>query len=85
MSEHRDEHTTWLDDSKNVDKIWWALCAICALLFAADFFLHRHAHFDWESWPGFYAVVGFVAFYGIVLAGKQLRKLLMRKEDYYDR
>ncbi len=44
-----------------------------------------HGHFSWENWPGFFAIFGFVTFAGAVLAGKQLRKILMRKEDYYDR
>jgi len=80
-----DDRQRWLDEPKNVDKVWWGLCAVCALLVAIDLFLHRHAHFAWEAWPGFYAAVGFVAFYAIVIAGKHLRKLLMRDEDYYDR
>jgi predicted tellurium resistance membrane protein TerC len=75
----------WLDEPRNVDKLWWGLCAVCGLLVGIDLFVHRHAHFDWEAWPGFYAAVGFVAFYAIVIAGKHLRKVLMRDEDYYDR
>ncbi len=80
-----DERKYWLDDDKNVDKVWWGLCAVCALLVAIDLFLHRHAHFTWEEWPGFYAAIGFASFYAIVIAGKNLRKILMRDEDYYDR
>ncbi len=74
----------WLDDPKHVDKVFWILAGVCALLFVADFFLHRHAHFSWEGWYGFYGVVGFVAFWCIVIAGKHLRKVVMRDEDYYD-
>lgn len=80
-----DERKYWLDERKNVDKVWWGLCAVCALLVVIDLFLHRHAHWDWEAIPGFYAGFGFVAFYAIVLAGKHLRKVLIRDEDYYDR
>lgn len=79
------EHRYWLDDSKNVDKVFWGLVGVCAALWAVDFFLHRHVHYGWEAWAGFYGVLGFVAFWCLVIAGKYLRKLLMRDEDYYDR
>ncbi len=83
-----DERRYWLDDPKNVDKVFWALAFACALTFLADVILvvlHlRHPHWPWEAWPGFYGVSGFVAFWCIVIAGKHLRKVLMRDEDYYD-
>lgn len=79
------EKKYWLDDHRNVDKIFYILCACCVLLFAADGFYHKHALMDWESWFGFYAVYGFVACVSLVLIAKELRKILMRKEDYYDR
>ncbi|WOI53968.1 hypothetical protein [Parvularcula sp. LCG005] len=37
-----------------------------------------------DHFPAFYALVGFVSFAFIVLAGQHLRKILMRSEDYYD-
>lgn len=43
-----------------------------------------HPHFAVEGWKVFFAVYGFVAFAFIVLAGQHLRKLVMRKEEYYD-
>ena len=75
----------WLDDHRNVDKIFYALIAFCVLLLGADFLYHKHVKMVWESWFGFYAVYGFVACVALVLIAKQLRKILMRKEDYYDR
>jgi hypothetical protein len=81
----RDEKTYWLDDKRNVDKIWYGLLAVCALLFAADAFYHKHVHFEAESWFGFYGVYGFVACVFLVLAARVLRRMLMRSEDYYDK
>lgn len=78
------ERKYWLDRPGSIDKIYWALCAVCALLFAVDAFYEKHATFAVEYWFGFYAIAGFVAFFGLVLLGGQLRKVLMRKEDYYD-
>ena len=74
----------WLDKPGNVDKIIYALVGICALLFLADFFYHKHPHFGFEAWFGFYAWYGFIVCVGLVLAAKWMRTVLMRDEDYYD-
>lgn len=74
----------WLDNPANVRLIIIALAIICALLFVSDFFYHKHGHFDFELWPGFYAWYGFASYCFIVLSAKQLRKLLKRDENYYD-
>ena len=78
------ERKYWLDDPRHVDLVFWGLAALCALLVVVDLFMHRHVHFDWESWPGLYGALGFVAFFLIVIAGKYLREVLKRDEDYYD-
>jgi len=57
---------------------------ISILLVLIDFTIHRHAYFALEEIYGFPALFGFVSFVFIVLVGKWLRKILMRKEDYYD-
>ena len=44
----------------------------------------EHPHFAVEGWKVFFALWGFVAFMFIVLAGQHLRKLVGRKEDYYE-
>ena len=81
-----DEKKRWLDDRKNVDKIFWMLCAICAGLVVADFFYSKEPHFRLEGWFGFYAIFGFVACVMLVLTAKYiLRKIVKRDEDYYDR
>ncbi|MCB9758602.1 MAG: hypothetical protein H6739_02055 [Alphaproteobacteria bacterium] len=78
----------WLDDPKHVEWIFRGLCVVCALLVAADIFhlYHKHSHegMDFLEMPGFYAFFGFVAYVGLVLTAKELRKVLMRDEDYYD-
>lgn len=88
MSEHtpniHDPKKYWLDDPKNVDKLVYGVYAVCALLFAAEFIYHKHSHYELEDVPGFYGIYGFVAFFGVVMAGKYLRKLIKRDEDYYD-
>jgi hypothetical protein len=73
----------WLDDPKNVRKIVYALVVVCVLLVLLDLFYDKHAHFDAENWFGFYGFYGFVCCVGLVLAAKELRRLVMRREDYY--
>lgn len=67
-----------------MNTIFHALVLACAALLAVDFFLHRHAHFGFEGWPGFYAGYGLLCAVGLVLAAGKLRQVLMRREDYYD-
>jgi hypothetical protein len=76
----------WLDDPRNVTKVVYGLLAVCLLLVASDFFYDKEGlHFPSEDWPGFYAVYGFVCCVFLVLTAKQLRRILKRPEDYYDR
>lgn len=72
------------DKPHNVSLTLGILYAICFVLFILDFILHRHTTHTWEEFTGFYAIFGFVAYVTIVLTAKQLRKILRRKEDYYD-
>lgn len=72
------------DNPRNVKALVYGLYAVCAVLLALDFFVHRHVEHDLESWFGFYGVYGFVCCFFLVLAAKEMRKLVQRKEDYYD-
>lgn len=58
----------------------------CVLLLVGDFFVPKeHVHFEWERWPQFYGVYGFVSCVVLVMLAKHgLRPLVMRDEDYYD-
>ena len=75
----------WLDDPRNVDKIVWSLVAVCALLVLADLLYHKHVHFSFENWFGFFAGYGFIMCVLLVLVAKVMRVILKRDEDYYDR
>lgn len=75
--------TYFFDKPENIKRVLHVFYAICALLFAADFVIHRHIYHSWEKLPGFYAIFGFVACVVLVLVATQMRKLLMRDEDYY--
>ena len=79
------ERQRWLDEPRNVTRLYRLLVAVCVLLVLADLLFDKHGHFGFENFFGFHAFFGFAVFTFIVLAGKYLRKVLMRKEDYYDR
>ncbi|OGA14846.1 MAG: hypothetical protein A3I63_08220 [Betaproteobacteria bacterium RIFCSPLOWO2_02_FULL_66_14] len=81
----RDERRYWLDHKENVDKVYWGVWVLCALLFLVEPFLHKHGDFAFEEWFGFHGFYGFFACVGLVLAAKLLRVLLKRPEDYYER
>jgi purine-cytosine permease-like protein len=71
-------------NSSVLTRIIYAVVIICAGLLLIDFFYHRHGHFVFEEWFGFYAFFGFLAYAFIALVSKQLGKILKRSEDYYD-
>ena len=67
-----------------INFIVYALYVICALLLIVDGFYHKHGHFAFEQWFGFYAFYGFVAYMVIVNSARLLRRLVKRDEHYYD-
>jgi len=73
------------DNPRNVKILLMLLFGGCLALLIINFFVHKHGHFSWEEWSGFYAAYGFVACVGLVLAAKFiLRRIVKRSEDYYD-
>ena len=95
------EKKHYFDYPENVDKVIRWFYGAAGLLLVADVFVkffhvpfHHHATFpedatllegSFETWPFFYAFYGFAACVLLVLAATQLRKVIMRREDYYDR
>lgn len=82
MAERRKRYI--FDNPKNVRRVIYGLYLACALSFAADLFIHRHVEHPFEALFNFYSIYGFVGIVVLVLAAKQLRRIAMRKEDYYD-
>jgi len=83
-NKNKGEKTFLFDNPKNVTRLLRGIYVVCIVLFVADFIVHRHTVHLWESLPGFYAIYGFVACVVLVVIAKQMRKVFMRKEDYYD-
>lgn len=83
--ERKPEKHYWLDDVSNVHKIFWVLVFVCGTLFLADAFYEKHVVYEFENWFGFFGLFGFLGSFALVLIARELRKVLMRKENYYDR
>ena len=75
----------WLDKPGNVKKLLTGLYLVCGGLLLSDAIYHRHTILSMENWFGFYGIYGFVACTILVLAAPQLRKLVARPENYYER
>jgi hypothetical protein len=75
---------SWLDHPENVARLYRGLWVFGGLLVLADLVVHRHAETAFDGWFGFYGLYGFVACVALVLAAKLLRRVVMRREDYYD-
>ena len=74
----------WLDNKQNVYKIFWCLVIVCGILMISDLFIEKHSLFFFQDWFGFFGLFGFGLSFLLVLTSKELRKILMRGEDYYD-
>lgn len=75
----------YFDRPETIKKLWIMLYAICGLLVVADFFTHRHPHFGFDGFIGFYALLGFVSCSVLILFSKLVALALKTKEDYYDK
>lgn len=81
-----DKKRYWLDDPRNVTKLYRTLWAIGIGLVLAELFVRRHEELAFAEWFAFYAAFGFIACVALVLAAKEiLRRLVKRPEDYYER
>ena len=80
----QDEPLGFFEKPENIKWMLRIFYGICALLVIVDFFVHRHIYHSWEKIPAFYAIYGFIGCVVLVLIATEMRKFLMRKEDYYD-
>lgn len=74
----------WLDDRANVRKIVLGTWIFGAMTVAAELFFSKHGYFGFEKVFGFHAAYGFASCVVLVLVATQLRRILGRREDYYD-
>ena len=75
----------WFERPENIEKLWYALLIVAGALTISEFLYEHHPHFEIEKIPEFFEIFGFLAFVLIVFAGRLLRTVIMRDEDYYER
>ncbi len=75
---------TIFDNPKNVSRLRLGFYICLVLVLVAEFFIEAHHGFGVEHFFGFYAVYGFISYVFLIFTAKILRKIVMRKEDYYD-
>lgn len=100
MADAHEPHSEHAGDKGWADRRWVRRAIVAALVIAClaaaglgflPEFQNEHPHFTGENSPFptedipiFFAAYGFVMFSLIVLVGQHLRKLVARKETYYD-
>lgn len=79
-----DEEPGMWDRKENVSRLLVVFYVLCTLLVLLDLVIHRHVYHPWERLFGFHAWYGLVSCWMLVVLAKQMRRVLMRSEDYYD-
>ena len=72
------------DKPKNVKRFLCGFYVSLVVLLIIDFFIHKHAEFEWEGFPDFYAAYGFISCVLLIFIAKGLRIFIKRDEKYYD-
>jgi len=72
------------DKPENVRWLLKGFFVALGLVLIAEVFVDMHSEFEVAHFYGFYAVFGFISYVVLIFVARFLRKILMRKEDYYD-
>jgi len=77
------EQSHWLDEPRNVKRLWRGFLVVLALTVLAQLVVHLHPHFEVESVFGFHAWFGFIACAAMIVVAKVLALVLKRPDTYY--
>ncbi len=90
MTEHTPTQTAqsgethWLDRPDTPKRLWTGFAVVLAVLVIAELFVtHNHEGFMFNI--GFHAWFGLLIGFGSIVISKGWKKLLKRKDTYYDR
>ncbi len=72
------------DKPVNVRRLQMGFFLALVLVLLAEACVDMHGEFYVEHFYGFYAVFGFISYVTLIFVAKFLRKILIRREDYYD-
>jgi hypothetical protein len=79
------KRSDYFDRPETIRKLWVLLYIACGLTILPDFFIHKHPHFGFDGFFGFYALLGFVACAVLILFSKLVGLFLKAEEEYYDK
>lgn len=79
-----DESQGFFEKPGTIKLLWILLYAVCAFTLVPDFFIHRHPHFAYDNYFGFFAGLGFIACALLILIAKGIGFFLKKREGYYD-
>lgn len=80
-----DDKPHWLDEPRNVKRLWRGFLVVLALTVLAESIVHLHPYFKIESVFGFGAWFGFIACAVMIVVAKALALALKRRDTYYDK
>jgi len=78
-----DDQPHWLDQPRNVQRLWRGFLVVLALTVLAEAVVTLHPHFEIESIFGFNAAFGFLVCAAMIVLAKALALLLKRPDTYY--
>jgi len=78
-----DDKPHWLDQPRNVKRLWHGFLVVLALTVAAEALVPLHPHFEIESVFGFSAWFGFLGCAAMIVVAKTLALVLKRPDSYY--
>lgn len=83
MNDPAKPRTHWLDEPRNVKRLWRGFLVVLALTVAAEFTVSLHPHFEIEALPGFNALYGFISCAAMIVVAKVLGFVIKRPDTYY--
>ena len=86
----RDEPSTseashWLDEPRNVKRLWRGFLVVLALTVLAELLVSLHPRFGIESVFGFHAWFGLMACAAMIIVAKAVGLMLKRPDTHYGR
>lgn len=75
----------WLDEPRNVKRLWRGFLVVLALTVLAELLVHLHPQFEIESVFAFSAWFGFMVCAAMIVVAKALALVLKRPDTYYGR
>lgn len=80
---HKTEAPHWLDQPRNVKRLWRGFLFVMVLIVLAQWLVEMHPHFEVEAVFGFGAWFGFIACAALIVIAKVVALVLKRPDTYY--